>query len=141
MRPRRKSASILLRSTLVSGDRGHTLLWWGDVQFRFKAKLGRHPMEQRLTTLSLYRPDIYWLSRAFFRPSQKIESVFAASPETIREKPPEIDSPLLSRLKARPGSLRAGESCFFLVVVAALRSGAALFPGRHKGPLLAIDRE
>jgi hypothetical protein len=68
-----------------------------------------------------------------------MESVFAASPETIQEKPPEIDSPLLSRLKARPGSLRAGESCFFVVV--ALRGGAALFLGRHKGPLLAIDRE
>ena len=75
-----------------------------------------------------------------FGPSQKIESVFAASPETIREKPPEIDSPLLSRLKARPGSLRAG-NLVFLVVGAALRSGAALFLGRHKGPLLAIDRE
>src|SRR3954467_12429350 len=40
-------------------------------------------------------PDIYWLSRAFFRPSQMIESVFTANPETNQKKPPEIGAPLL----------------------------------------------
>jgi hypothetical protein len=35
-------------------------------------------------------PDIHWLSRAR-RPSQKIEFVFSASPETIRREPLEFD--------------------------------------------------
>ena len=38
-------------------------------------------------------------------PSQKIEFVFSASPETNRRGPPELP-PLLGRLYAGPGSLR-----------------------------------
>jgi len=34
-------------------------------------------------------PDIHLLSRAPKEPSQKIEYVFSASPETIRGEPPE----------------------------------------------------
>src|SRR3982751_6833621 len=41
-----------------------------------------------------------------------IESGFTASPETNQKKPPEIDSPSLSRQPAGPGSLRTGESLF-----------------------------
>jgi hypothetical protein len=67
--------------------------------------------------------------------------VFTASPETIRRKSPEIGSPLPSRLRAGPGSLRAVESRVFLVVVAALRGGAALLFDRHKRPLPAINRQ
>jgi len=42
-------------------------------------------------------PDIYLLVSGLFRPSPKIEFVFAASPETNRKKPLEIGSPSLSR--------------------------------------------
>ena len=41
------------------------------------------------------------------RPSQMIEFVFAASPETIRSEASGDYSPLLSRPRAGPGSLRA----------------------------------
>jgi len=34
-------------------------------------------------------PDIHSLSRVLVRPSQKIEYVFSASPETIRREPQE----------------------------------------------------
>src|SRR4051812_28524968 len=37
-------------------------------------------------------PDIHLLSQVFARPSQKIEFVFSASPETIRREPLEIIS-------------------------------------------------
>ena len=70
-----------------------------------------------------------------------IECVFPASPETNQKKPPEIDSPSLSRQRAGPGSLRTVEFCFFLVVVAALGRGAAVLLGRHKGSLPAIHRQ
>jgi hypothetical protein len=75
------------------------------------------------------------------RPSQKIECVFTASPETIRRKSPEIDSPLLSRLRAGPGSLRAVESCVCLVVAVVLGGSAAFVFSRHKRALPAIDRQ
>src|ERR1039458_6200604 len=39
-------------------------------------------------------------------PSQKIELVFSASPETIRREPREHLAPSLSRQSAGPGSLR-----------------------------------
>jgi hypothetical protein len=68
-----------------------------------------------------------------------MEYVFPASPESIRGKSSEIGSPLLSRLTAGPGSLRAVES-FFLVGGAALRGGAAFVFGRRKRALPAIDR-
>ena len=70
-----------------------------------------------------------------------IESGFTASPETNQKKPPEIDSPSLSRQPAGPGSLRTGESCFFLVVVAALGGGAAALFAGYKRPLLAIHSQ
>jgi hypothetical protein len=52
-------------------------------------------------------PDIHWLSRALGGPSQMIECVFAASPETNRSEASGDFSPSLSRPTAGPGSLRA----------------------------------
>jgi hypothetical protein len=43
------------------------------------------------------------------KPSQMIEFVISASPETIRSEPPEFD-PSPSRQSAGPGSLRVHES-------------------------------
>ena len=47
-------------------------------------------------------------------PSQKIELVFSASPETIRREPPELLAPSLSRQSAGPGSLRIDDPVFVL---------------------------
>src|SRR3954454_23422655 len=57
-------------------------------------------------------PDLYLQSRAFAGRHTMIKSGFPASPETNQKKPPEIDSPSLSRQPAGPGSLRTGESLF-----------------------------
>ena len=58
---------------------------------------------QNRASICCLRPD---------RPSQKIESVFSASPETTRREPRENGSPPLSRQPAGPGSLRIDDPVF-----------------------------
>ena len=86
-------------------------------------------------------PDIHSLSWAR-RPSQKIECVFSASPETVRREPPGVSSPLLSRSVAGPGSLAR---CVILVLFLSLawfsgRVASAIFC-RHEIPLSSIHGE
>jgi hypothetical protein len=85
-------------------------------------------------------PDIYLLSPAL-GPSQKIEFVFAASPETIRGEPREFD---LRRSVGKMRDLAACALCnpvaFFLLLPGGL-GHRALVLGSHKLPLPAIHRE
>lgn len=84
-------------------------------------------------------PDIYLLVSGLFRPSQMIEFVFAASPETTRSEPQEM--PSLSRQAAGPGSLRRRGSLPFSLAVSGLRyCGTEVFY-RLERPSLAIDSE
>ena len=62
------------------------------------ARKSQHPQKPQLATRASRRwfllfaePDIHLLSPAPWGPSQKIECVFAASPETIRREPREFD--------------------------------------------------
>src|SRR4051794_24589704 len=102
---RRKSAKIMLFSTLVSGDRGCTRPVWRVVQIRFQGHFGQTSKWATSRHTPRYT-DIHLLPRAGRRPSQMIEFGFAASPETIRREP-QGQSPSLSRPPAGPGSLRA----------------------------------
>jgi len=102
----RKSAKIMLLSTLVSGDsRVHTSCVPGRADL-VQASSGRCPSEQHLAI----QASIAVSGRC--RPSQVIEFVFAASPETTRSELQE--NPSLSRLAAAPRSLRRRGSLFFL---------------------------
>ena len=73
-----------------------------------------------------------------------IEFVFSASPETIRNEPPE-HCPFAQSASARPGSLRVPVSrcfCFSTIRKRFLRSrcSAELF-GRHETLVSGLDRE
>ena len=93
-----------------------------------------HPMQDRTSIGCLGSRE----------PSQMIEFVFSASPETIRNEPPE-HCPFAQSASAGPGSLRVHISrCFCFSIIRkrflSSRCSAELF-SRHEILVSALDRE
>jgi len=94
----------MLLSTLVSGDQECTLPLWRVVQIRLRPAWADIQVSNFSPQNWLYRHP--FTASGHWRPSQKIEFVFSASPETIRWSLWSLIS-VAQSASAGPGSLLA----------------------------------